>query len=207
MILLDCQQGTPEWFAIRRGLPTASQFSRIVTASGKPSSSQDALIGELIDELVNPNSDYGFDGNSHTARGKELEPKARNWYRFVTGSNVVEVGFVLRDDRLIGCSPDSIVDDCGGMEIKAPEGKKHVMWMLDGALPEEHKQQVHGSLAITGLDFWDFVSYCPGYKPFRVRVLPDKYTEIMRKELDAFVARLEKAKAQFVDYIGLRKAA
>ena len=27
----DCEQGSPEWFALRRGVPTASEFHRIIT--------------------------------------------------------------------------------------------------------------------------------------------------------------------------------
>ena len=36
----DIQQNTPAWFTIRTGLPTASEFSSIVTSSGEPSKSR-----------------------------------------------------------------------------------------------------------------------------------------------------------------------
>lgn len=218
MQLLDLEQGSPEWFAARRGIPTASQFGAIVTASGKPSSSADALIAELIDEVVRPMEERGqdeqlaqFRGNRHTERGHDLEPKARAWFALVTGLDVRTAGLVLTDGGRAGCSPDSLVwfggQPVSGCEIKAPEGKKHVLWMLDGGLPDEHKQQVHGSMVVTGLRSWWFVSYCPGYKPFRVLVEWDSYTDLVAKHLAAFNDRLADARAQFVDYLPMREAA
>lgn len=212
MWIIDCEQGSPEWLAARLGVGTASQFGRIITASGKASASADAYIAELIDEVARPmelrdedEQAAQFSGNRHTDRGHALEPKARNWYRFVTGADVAQVGFMVTADRSLGCSPDSLVDTAdglrGGLEIKCPEGKKHVLWMMDGTLPDEHKQQVHGCLALSGYAFWDFVSYCPGYKPFLVRTVPDAYTALVAAELKKFAVNLAKFKEQFVEYL------
>jgi hypothetical protein len=196
---------------MRRGIPTASCADKLLTKAGKPSSSADAYLGELIDECVHPDAEPTFTGNRHTDRGHELEPQARAWYRLVTGGDVRVAGFILRDDGKAGCSPDSLVWRDGeprrGVEIKAPEGKKHALWMIGGGLPDEHRQQVHMSMAVTALREWDFLSFCPGYKPFRVEVIWDGYTDLMAKELNAFIARLETAKAQFIDYMPLAKAA
>lgn len=214
MRLLDCEQYSPEWWQARAGVPTASCADRILTATGKPSSSADAYIAELVDEIVRPMWERDqeeqaatFGGNRHTERGNALEPKAAAWHQLVTGLASRPVGMVFRDDGKAACSPDRLIGDRGGLEIKAPEGKKHVLWMIQGGLPAEHRQQVHFSLAVTGLDFWDFVSYCPGYKPFRVRVMPDDYTQKMADAIDAFVIRLDAAKAQFIDYINEQKDA
>jgi hypothetical protein len=203
MIILDHEQGSPEWFAARRGIPTASEFDRIITPkTGKASAGQSAYIGELIDQLVNPNAYNEWLGNEHTERGNRLEPKARAYYEFTRRVKTQQCGLVLRDDRLAGCSPDSLIGDDGGVEAKAPEGKKHVKWLVDDELPDEHKAQVHGNLLITGRAFWDFISYCPGYKPFIVRTTPNNYTKDLARELDLFLKKLTAAKLQFIDYIG-----
>lgn len=218
MQLLELEQGKPEWFAARCGLPTASDMGSIITASGKPSASADGYAAELIDELVRPLAERDeeeqaavFRGNRHTDRGNREEPKARNWLRLVTGLDVRTAGFVLNDAGTLGCSPDALVWADGspieGCEIKAPEGKKHALWMLQNKLPDEHKQQVHGSMIVTGLRAWRFVSYCPGYKPFHIRVEWNEYTDTMAKTLDGFVLRLAEAKAQFTDYLPQQKAA
>lgn len=210
MRVLDCDQYSPEWWAARAGVPTASNADRIITAAGKPSASANAYMAELIDELVRPQSErpqeeQGFSGNRHTERGNMLEPKARAWHRLVTGLESREVGMVFRDDGLAACSPDCLIGDDGGLEIKAPEGKKHALWMIEGGLPSEHKQQVHFSLAVSGLSYWDFMSYCPGYKPFRVRVEPDEYTAKVSAAIDDFVSRLAEAKEKFTDYLNYNK--
>lgn len=217
MRLLECEQYSPEWWGARCGLPTASCMDRIITRTGKPSSSADDYIAELIDEVVRPFDERDeaeraahFSGNRHTERGRTLEPYARNWYRLVTHADVREIGMVLRDDGLAGCSPDSLVwtdAPIRGVEIKAPEGKKHVRWMMGGGLPDEHAQQVHGSMAITGLRRWTFLSYCPGYKPFRADVEWDDYTDKVAEALESFIKRLAEAKRQFIEYIPNREAA
>lgn len=209
MRILECEQYSPEWWRERSGIPTASNSDRILTASGKPSSSADGYMAELIDELVRPldlrtddEREATFKGNRHTERGNALEPRAREWHALITGLPSRQVGMILRDDGLAACSPDSLIGDRGGLEIKAPEGKKHALWVIGGKLPDEHKQQVHFSLAVSGLDFWDFVSYCPGYMPFYVRVTPDAYTKTMADEVDKFVARMGAIKQRlFIDYI------
>lgn len=215
MRILDVPQYSPEWWAARAGVPTASNADRILTAAGKPSSSQSAYMAELIDEIVRPrderpSDEQSFGGNRHTERGNELEPKARAWHSLVTGQEIKEVGMIFRDDGLVACSPDGLIVGpdgvpLGGGEYKAPEGKKHVLWMIENKLPDEHKQQVHFSLAVSGLPFWEFVSHCPGYKPFRIRVTPDDYTAKMAAEIDAFAIKLKAAKEQFIDYINARK--
>lgn len=218
MLLHDVEQGSPAWLRLRRGIPTASEASRILTAGGKPSASQDAYIAELIDEIVRPMEDRDpeeqmaqFSGNRHTERGHALEPKMRDWLALVTRADVRTVGFVTNASGTAGCSPDSFIyvgeTLSRGVEGKAPEGKKHVLWMLDNEMPEEHKQQVHMSMVVTGLREWSFVSYCPGYKPFHVVAKWDDYTDKMAAELDKFLARLAAAKEQFIDYLPQQKVA
>lgn len=207
MLLHDVEQGSPEWFALRAGVATASEFSRIVTVSGKPSASADAYIAELIDEIARPMASRSqeeqaaaFSGNRHTERGHLLEPKAKAWLEFVLGKEFLPGGFITSDDGLLGCSPDARLDG-EGCEFKAPEGKKHVLWMMGGGLPDEHKQQVHGSMVVTGERRWNFLSYCPGYAPFHVVVEWDSYTDAMAKVLAEFNKKHAAARAAFIDYL------
>lgn len=213
MIIHDLEQGSPEWFAARAGIPTASNFASIFTASkGDVSASATPYIAELIDELARPMSERSqdeqtavFSGNRHTERGHELEPKARKWFSTIKGLDLRQVGFVTNDEATVGCSPDSLIYNGGtieaGLEIKSPEGKKHVLWTLGGTLPDEHKQQVHGSMVVTGLRSWWFMSYCPGYEPFAVRVDWDEYTDKAAKALSAFADRMAVAKDRFSIYL------
>jgi len=43
VIILDHEQGSPEWLAARLGKPSASMFNKLITQTGKPSSSADGI--------------------------------------------------------------------------------------------------------------------------------------------------------------------
>lgn len=195
-IYKNITQGSPEWLAIRKGRPTASRFSDIVTATGLPSKSQEPYIRELIAECFCPDFP-SWAGNAATDRGVELEPEAREAFSKHAGITLEQVGFVISDDGTCGCSPDSLIIfdgvHIGGVEIKCPSPKAHVGYVLDGVLPGAYKQQVHGSMVITGLRHWNFWSYFPGMKPLHVLVKRDDYTELLAKRLADFVTTYKRA--------------
>lgn len=199
MQILDVEQGSPEWFAVRRGVPTASRFSSIITPKyGEYAAAAETYINQLIDELMRPQESEQFGGNLHTQRGKDMEPEARELYAFEHDVVPQQVGFIKNDAGTLGCSPDSLIGTDGGLEIKCPDGPTHVKWLRAGGVPDEHKPQVHGSLIITGRAWWDFLSYCPGYQPLLVRVHPDGFTEKLRAHLDRFLTEYHAARAIFM---------
>jgi hypothetical protein len=185
------EQGSDEWLAIRKGRPTASRFAEIMTNSGAISKSAGGYIRELIAECFCPDFQT-WAGNIYTDRGQELEPEAREAFAAQTGLTLEQVGFVISEDGVCGCSPDSLVVKDGhyvaGVEIKNPTPKAHVGYVLDGILPLLYAQQVHGSMAITGLDEWHFWSYFPGMKPLHVVVKRDDYTAKISTALSEFVS-------------------
>lgn len=198
MRIIDCEQKSPEWYAARLGVPTASEFGRIITDKKMEYAAGAATyINELIDELYRPDAERGFSGNRHTERGNLLEDEARDLYAIEADVIPQRTGFILSDDGMLGCSPDSLVGTDGGLEIKAPDGPKHIEWLRAGGLPLEHRAQIHGSLIITGRDWWDFLSYCPGYPRIMIRVTPDKYTVVLRSYLARFTAEYADARQAF----------
>jgi len=52
MKTFDCAQGSEAWLQCRLGVPTASCFGKILTATGKPSSSARAYRRTLVAERV-----------------------------------------------------------------------------------------------------------------------------------------------------------
>ncbi len=199
MQILTFEQRSPEWYAARRGVPTASEFANIITPKkGEYAAAADTYINQLIDELMRPDAGLGFTGNHHTERGEILEDDARELYAFERELVPQQVGFILNDACTLGCSPDSLIGEDGGLEIKCPDGPTHVKWVRAGGIPDEHKPQVHGSLIITGRAWWDFLSYCPGYEPLLVRVTPDGFTEKLQGHLDRFIREYHAARARFL---------
>lgn len=173
MIIVDCEQGSSEWLHTRLGVPSASMFSKIVTTKGAWSTQADGYINQLIAEDLT-GEPTPFYQNEHMARGTELEPEARANYELLKDVSVREVGFCLHDSIRAGCSPDGLVGEDGGLEIKAPAAATHVSYLRDGTLPSKYYQQVMGCLWITGRQWWDFMSYHPDMPALIVRVERDE---------------------------------
>lgn len=170
MIIDPAPQGTKEWEKARLGLPTASQFHRIVTPKTlKPSGQATDYRNELLAEwkvgrpLVELSSGL-------MQRGNVMEQEARRWYEFVTDNTVEEVGLCLTDDGRFGASPDGLIGDDRLLEIKCPGPKKHVSYMVGSAKPQmDYRCQIQGQLLVTGRQGVDFVSYHPDMEPVLVR--------------------------------------
>lgn len=203
--LKDCVQGSEKWEAIRRGRPTASRFSDIITpAKGEYSKGAKKYMRELIADCFTTDLPPAFTGNRWTDRGTENEGPARIAFQAHTGLDVQQVGFVLHDNGFVGCSPDSLIYDAvtwepvAGLEIKCPSPATHVETVLDGEMPAEHKPQVHGSMYITGLDEWHFWSFCPGMKPFHQIIYRDEYTAKVGAAVEQFIIEFAPYRAEAI---------
>jgi len=192
MIVIDVDQNTDAWTAARLGHPTASAFGRILTPTGRASTQATAYRHELIAEwLTGRPGGYeegaGWQGNAHTERGHALEDEARAWYELETDAEVTQVGHVLTDDRLAGCSPDGLVGADGLVEIKCPKPGTHIGYLLSGDLPTKYIPQIQGQLYICEREWCDFVSYAPLLPPIRIRVYRDEpYIAALTQALAAF---------------------
>lgn len=192
MIAYDVAQRTEEWFKIRLGVPTASNFDKIVTAMGEPSKQAQKYMYKLAGEKITGKSEDCFSSDD-MQRGTELESEAIEFYEILNDTQVRKVGFVFDDSTRYGCSPDGLVGESGGLEIKCPQMATHVGYLVEGKLPIEYYQQVQGSLLITGREWWDFLSYYPGLKPFMFRVYPDLiFLKNLSAHLNQFCIFLEK---------------
>lgn len=191
MKVYNFDQYTPEWWAIRQGIPTASGFDSIVTPTGKESTSADTYMHKLLAEWLTGKSAETYT-NEHMERGKVLEAEARNYYEFTRDCAVDQIGFISDDDGMIGCSPDGMVPSQNiGLEIKCPSAGVHVEYLLRGTIPTRYIPQVQGSMLVTGAVAWDFISYHPDMPPVLVRVERDPgYCETMRTVLDKFIAKM-----------------
>jgi len=191
MRIIDVEQGTDEWLKARLGVPTASNYSKVVTSAGKPSAQADKYINELIAQRLTGQLPELFKSDA-MERGNELEPQARAYYEFMTGNDVNEVGLILNDVGA-GCSPDGLIGDDGGLEIKCPLGTTHVGYLRAGKLPTTYVQQVQGCMYITGRKWWDFVSFHPDMESMIVRVERDeKFIKSLDEELKKMIDEINK---------------
>lgn len=186
------EQRSPEWYAAKAGVPSASNFDKIITTTGQPSKQAEKYMYQLAGERLLGKIEEGY-CNAAMTRGIEMEPEARQFYEVLHDCEVEQVALVYRDERkLYSCSPDGLLPS-GGLEIKCPSLAVHIEYMLGGKLPATYYQQVQGSLFVTGLEWWDFESYYPGVKPFLIRVEPDlKFHAKLEAALEQFCTELDK---------------
>lgn len=71
-----------------------------------------------------------------------------------------------------------------GLEIKCPAAHTQVKYLFGNKLPTEYILQVQGSMWVTGLDEWDFLSYHPSLPTLLLNVKKD---EAIHKALDKYV--------------------
>ena len=180
MRLIPHKQRSPEWFQARLGIPTASNFDRLITSTGKPSASADNYINLLVAERVT-GAAVEVKVTDAMQRGIDLEPEARSFFEFVTGLAVKDAPLCLHDILDAGASPDGFIGDDVLLEIKCPSAHTHVEYLRDGCLPSKYIAQVQGQLWITGKDKAHFLSYHPDFKPLMVVVPRD----------EMFIAKLE----------------
>jgi len=198
---IDCEQRSPEWCAVRRGIPTASAFDRIMTPKTmKASSAQGEYIDELIAERLAidwpPPSPFVSDA---MLKGILKEVDAQKWYAFDRDCDVEKVGFCLSNCGRYGCSPDGLLQG-GGLEIKVPDLKTHIGYLRAGVLPSKYICQVHGSMFINQVDWWDFLSYNTDNAPqFVHRVYRETFTDILGEEVVKFCDRLDEEYAKVTE--------
>lgn len=223
MEIINCEQGTPEWFEARKGIPTASEFSTVMSEGkegllpaaiidamvksgcsaeqlasavkaarargASPSQARLKYLRTLAGEIIRGTPEEEGFSSPAMERGKIMEAEARDLYAFARGVDPVQVGFVRSGNA--GASPDSLIGDDGGLEIKTALAHIQIERLQKGELPTEHKAQVHGNLWITERAWWDFVSYSPGLPPLILRVERDEeYIAKLASAVDAFNSEL-----------------
>lgn len=171
------EQGSAEWLQARAGILTASTIGQLITAKTiKPAMNDRSrgLCQTLIAERITGHVEPVYPNRAMT-RGTLLEPEARRIYAKQTGQDVTEVGFARldTDTYTLGSSPDGLVGEAGGIEIKSPSAKVHVATVLSGVIPDYNRAQVQAFLHVTGREWCDFISYLPGEPLFIIRDYPD----------------------------------
>lgn len=208
MKTIDCEQGSLRWAVERAGRVTASEAHNLISPAWK------IRTGEMPRTYLHKKIAEWWTGGPlaqfNTVDmdiGRLLETRARPWYELETGRAVRTVGLVVADDDLCACSPDGLVGDDGGIEIKCPQLHTHTGYLLGGALPDDYAVQVHFSMYVTGRQWWDFVSYSTSLPPLLLRVERDENKiAICAAAVGAFAENLLAARARALREWGTRPA-
>ncbi len=191
LIINSIIQGGSEWQKIRVGIPTASNFHKIVDSKGNPSKQRQKYLYELAGEMIRGVKTESYQ-SAAMLRGIEQESSARSLYEFINDIEVQLVGFCFQDDsRMVGGSPDGLISDDGGIEIKTAEAHIQVDRLLNGWSLAEHYQQVEGYLMICDRKWFDLMSYSEGLPSLIQRVERNEvFIEKLKAELNAFCLEL-----------------
>lgn len=169
---------------------TGSRFADVMARNkrtGEPLKCYHDLIWKVVTERI---SGKPVDGPTGLALqwGTDIEPVALEAYQLHTGNFVTEAGFIVHPKYgFVGASPDGLIDDDGGLELKCPKDSVvHIERFVNG-MPEEYKHQVQGCMWVTGRQWWDFGSFDPR--------MPESHRLLIIKNLrdESFIAELEKA--------------
>jgi putative phage-type endonuclease len=159
-IIKNILQGSHEWHELRLGIITASRFKDVMSngRGNAPSKTRASYMLQLAAEMLTglPTESYS---NEYMEWGTKTEPQARATYELETGNDVDEVAFIKCD--IVGISPDGLIGDKGGIEIKCPKTTTQIETFLKGEVPSVHKAQIQGSLWASEREWWDFVSFDP----------------------------------------------
>ena len=202
MKILTMPQGSAQWQLVRLGIPTCSRADELITpAKLEPSKSARKYMLKLLAEWL---AGYPMDdaGNGYTDRGTGMEAEARAAYELETGAEVRQVGFLMTDCGRFGGSPDSLVGEDGGLEIKCPALHTMIGYTLDpDSLVSAYRGQCQALMYVSGRPWWDLYAYNPQLPSIRRRVERDeKYVAAFDKALSVFLTDLEAARAKLAPY-------
>ena len=190
--ILEMEQGSEAWHAARCGVPTASNFSAVLASGrdGAPSKTRSVYLRKLAGERVTQQPAEFFQ-NAEMERGKAMEDEARTLYEFAKSTTVRRVGLGLNWGA--GASPDGLIAEDGGLEIKTAFPHILIEILRSGKVPGEHIPQIQGSLWIFERAWWDVMVYWPGLPPFEARVHRDErwISETLAPGVRRFLDELE----------------
>jgi putative phage-type endonuclease len=152
------EQRTQEWFEARKGRITASSVGAILGHA--PYATRDDVMRRMVREYHGAPEE--FEGNIATEYGTRNEAGALTEYVMETGNDVEQIGFVTRE-HWAGCSPDGLIGEDGGLEIKCPFGLRKDEAPAFKTLKEQphYYDQIQFSLWVTGRKWWDFYQWSP----------------------------------------------
>lgn len=198
------EQGSSDWFKLRAGIPTASEFDQIITPKkGELASARRKYACRIIAaRLLNWQAE-SLDKIEHIMAGKENEPLAVAQLEEIDEITTERVGFVTTDDGRFGASPDrvsAIAADRASVgitiEIKAPTIPKQFEYLLLGH-DDAYRCQVQGQLYVADADKAIFYSYCPRTPPLHVETGRDEpFIVKLRDALEQFSDELEEMTAR-----------
>lgn len=196
-------QRSLEWHQARAGKVTGTTLGRAV---GSPKV-QETFMYELLAEMMSETMPDDLNVPA-VVRGRNMEPFAIAQAKEDLELVFEPAGFCMSE--LIpgfGLSPDNVVKKfgyiTGGLEIKCPDTKTHLKYIVEDTIPKEYRHQVLAPfVASDRVAWWYFMSYDDRcyerptfYKKVEFEEVEEEVLKI-REDLKVFLEKLNKAHLQ-----------
>jgi putative phage-type endonuclease len=198
MKIIQCVQGSEEWFNARLGKLTSSTIADVVAKRKRGTEELacrvDLRLDLVTERLTRKPCDHFV--SLWMEQGKDREPLARIAYELRFGFETEQIGFA-EHERIAqaGASPDGLVGDDGLVEFKCPKTNTHLGYRLAECVPEQYVPQMMWQMAVTGRQWCDFVSFHPDFPDpldlFVCRLIRD----------DSMIAAMEAEAKKFLDEV------
>jgi putative phage-type endonuclease len=139
--ILDMEQGSPEWHALRKTKITATDASVIMRASHWKTRIQ--LYHEKL------SNDPPFPPNERMQRGIDLEPIARELFNLKT-TWYMEPTVLVKDWMMASLDGRDALSGAI-LEIKCPAEKDHVIALYDNKVPDHYYPQLQHQIYVSGV--------------------------------------------------------
>lgn len=174
------EQNTEAWLKLRRGVITASNISKILTPARLTISKSTGYLYQFCRQSVD-DMPFGHFSTKHTDRGHIEEALALEIYGQKRGE-IKKCGFIENTNHgfTIGCSPDALVGEDGGVQVKSFTPDNQFGNIVDDSIDAAHMLQVQMELLVSERKWWDFIHQSSGTHQIVTRVypLPDVHEKI-----------------------------
>lgn len=199
--MIEVEQRSNEWFALRLGKVTASRVADLMakTKTGY-SATRENYMAQLVVERISNSQAESFSSPA-MQWGTDQEPYARAEYEATQGAMVEECGFVSHPTiEMAGASPDGLVGDDGLIEIKCPNTATMIDVLLTGTVASKYNTQMQFQMACTGRQWCDYVVFDP-----RMPAKAQMFIKRVARD-EAFIAEMEAEVTKFLGEVAEKVA-
>jgi hypothetical protein len=198
---------TEEQKTARLGRFTGSEIHKLMGAKGFGKTGETYIIEKVAEFLTGEPTKQEF-SSAATSWGIEHEMEARDYFEAATGLKVINSTTI--DNGFIAGTPDGILENCIGFEIKCPfnSGNHIKNLMMSNAvdlleLRSEYYWQVVSYMWLTGFNDWKFCSYDPRFKEEKRMLILN--VKLITEHLELLKKRVTEAKLMFDNIISKLK--
>ena len=201
-IIRGIEQNSPEWWELRNGSIGGSSVPAII-AKGKgkaESKMRRSLRYSLAAEILTGVRDETY-SNKYMDRGHTFEPKAREYYELINDVEVEQIAMIKSNLPRVHVSPDGLIGEDGGLEIKTLMPHIFVELLDTGIIDGYHIKQCQHFLSVSGRKWIDYMAYCSEmpdpswikrlYRDEEMISLLESEIMVFLKELDELLERLK----------------